>query len=133
MLQQVGSSNKESRVTVANTLIGDSRCQVGLTATAGADQDQPTFRLSGKGFSRLVSSSKTSPGFYVAAPALWYQVLKGKPGQGTQIAVTFQPGIALFLSLLLSAAAGYCFAKIGMSYGNIGINKANPVTNRTDW
>ncbi|MBA7641864.1 hypothetical protein ES703_49549 [subsurface metagenome] len=58
MVQQVRSGNIESQVTLAETLIGNSCCQVCLATAAGTAQDEPSSRFSGKCPGCLVSATK---------------------------------------------------------------------------
>ena len=82
-----------------NTLINDSRRQMRFTAAAGTAQHQPAFRFGGKSLGGMESLREAFLTALVAASAFRYKVFKGKTGQGTQVAVFLQPGLALGIIL----------------------------------
>lgn len=63
---------------LANTLISDSRRQVGFTAAAGAGQYQPSSGFAGKGQGGLVGVGKLLLIYRVPTPAFGEQGIEGE-------------------------------------------------------
>ena len=77
MVQEVGGGDKESRITVADALVGDGCCQVCFTTAACSNQNQPAPRASGKCFGGLIGVLKLLLTYSIAASTFRYRVIKG--------------------------------------------------------
>ncbi len=131
MVQEVGGTLKEDRVAVADALVGNCCCQMGFTATTGANQDQPALRFRSKSPDGFKNADKLFLFSGFPAPTLGNQVIKGKAGQRSQMTVLPEPGLSSLVLFPACAAAGKCPTKVSMNYRNVSINEADTAADRT--
>jgi hypothetical protein len=128
VVEQIGHDDENGGLVPVQPFIGDGRGQMGLATAVAAGQDQPAFRVLGKGHSRVVGPAQSSLAGLGEPGRVRVKLGKGVAGQRGQVAHGLEFMDTPPEPLLLFAVAGNGLAKVRVAQGHVRQDKTRALT-----